>query len=37
MAVLVLRCPNFRGKLVPPLGCQEREELRLGLAAYTLL
>ena len=25
-----LCCPSFRGKLVPPLGCQDREELGLG-------
>jgi hypothetical protein len=25
-----LCCPRFRGKLVPPLGCQDREELGLG-------
>jgi hypothetical protein len=25
-----LCCPRFRGKLVAPLGCQDREELGLG-------
>ena len=25
-----LCCPSFEGKLVPPLGCQDREGLGLG-------
>ena len=31
-----LSCPDIRGKLVPPFGCQKREDLWLGWAELEL-